>query len=60
MCLLSVISENMNSVNAGDNFYDFTNEENSPKWKGVLTAALKRVSPTLSNSCGFFSVVTVF
>ncbi|XP_044261416.1 protein son of sevenless [Tribolium madens] len=33
----------MNTVNAGDNIYDFTNEENSAKWKGVLTTALKRV-----------------
>lgn len=34
----------MNAVNAGDHFYNFDSEENSAKWKGVLIAALKRVS----------------
>lgn len=34
----------MNTVNVGDNVYDFASEENSAKWKGVLVAALKRVS----------------
>ncbi|XP_063927452.1 protein son of sevenless [Zophobas morio] len=44
MCRLSLfICLTMNTVNAGDNVYDFSNEENSAKWKGVLTAALKRV-----------------
>lgn len=34
----------MNTVNTGDHIYDFESEENSAKWKGVLIAALKRVS----------------
>ncbi|KAB0803025.1 hypothetical protein PPYR_05211 [Photinus pyralis] len=33
----------MNATNAGDQIYDFESEENSPKWKGVLITALKRV-----------------
>jgi hypothetical protein len=43
---------NMNTVNAGDNVYDFTNEENSAKWKGVLTTALKRVLEQVHPSLG--------
>lgn len=34
----------MNTVNAGDHFYNFDSEENAAKWKGVLIAALRRVS----------------
>lgn len=35
---------NMNTGLTGDNIYDFSSEENSAKWKGLLTAALKKVS----------------
>lgn len=31
-------------MNAGDHFYNFDSEENAAKWKGVLIAALRRVS----------------
>lgn len=36
----------MNTGLTGDNIYDFSSEENSAKWKGLLTAALKKVSDT--------------
>lgn len=35
---------NMNTGLPGDSTYDFSSEENSVKWKGLLTAALKKVS----------------
>lgn len=33
----------MNSGFSGDTAYDFNSDENSAKWKGLLTAALKKV-----------------
>lgn len=35
---------NMNTGLSGESTYDFTSEENSAKWKGLLTAALKKVN----------------
>lgn len=35
---------NMNTGLPGDSTYDFSSEENSAKWKGLLTTALKKVS----------------
>lgn len=34
----------MNTGLPGEITYDFSSEENSAKWKGLLTAALKKVS----------------
>lgn len=34
----------MNAVNVPDHVYDFNNEDNLAKWKGVLTTALKKVN----------------
>lgn len=34
----------MNTGLSGESTYDFTSEENSAKWKGLLTAALKKVN----------------
>ncbi|KAJ8985179.1 hypothetical protein NQ317_018208 [Molorchus minor] len=42
----------MNTGLAGDNIYDFTSEENSAKWKGLLTAALKKVLEQVHPSLG--------
>ncbi|XP_044762571.1 protein son of sevenless [Coccinella septempunctata] len=40
----------MNAVNVPDHIYDFNNEENLAKWKGVLTTALKKVLETVHPS----------
>ncbi|XP_017780094.1 PREDICTED: protein son of sevenless isoform X2 [Nicrophorus vespilloides] len=42
----------MNTVNAGGDLYDFICEENSPKWKGLLMTALKRVLEQVHPSLG--------
>ncbi|KAL3271133.1 hypothetical protein HHI36_021630 [Cryptolaemus montrouzieri] len=42
----------MNAVNVPDHIYDFSNEENLAKWKGVLTTALKKVLETVHPSLG--------
>ncbi|KAJ8929659.1 hypothetical protein NQ314_017642 [Rhamnusium bicolor] len=36
----------MNTGLTGDNIYDFSSDENSSKWKGLLTAALKKSTGT--------------
>ncbi|XP_045467186.1 protein son of sevenless [Harmonia axyridis] len=40
----------MNAVSVPDHIYDFNNEENLAKWKGVLTTALKKVLETVHPS----------
>ncbi|KAG5892771.1 hypothetical protein JTB14_007986 [Gonioctena quinquepunctata] len=42
----------MNTGVTGDNIYDFTSEENYAKWKGLLTAALKKVLEQVHPSLG--------
>ncbi|XP_018566397.1 protein son of sevenless [Anoplophora glabripennis] len=42
----------MNTGLTGDNIYDFSSEENSAKWKGLLTAALKKVLEQVHPSLG--------
>lgn len=42
----------MNTGLSGDNIYDFNSEENSAKWKGLLTAALKKVLEQVHPSLG--------
>ncbi|CAH1118521.1 unnamed protein product [Phaedon cochleariae] len=42
----------MNTGFTGDNIYDFSSEENSAKWKGLLTAALKKVLEQVHPSLG--------
>lgn len=46
----------MNTGLSGDNIYDFNSEENSAKWKGLLTAALKKVSQIVDSVDTFMSL----
>lgn len=41
----------MNTGLPGEITYDFSSEENSAKWKGLLTAALKKVSKLMFFFC---------